>query len=211
MNRKQFMEILRSKLANVPESERQEAIEYYEDYLNDAGIQDDDIVPESIGDPESIVENIMQSLKDPDVDFINEEKVVKNPPISRVKAKFSSLSDTEVLLIIIIAILTSPIWGSIVLGAGGTLFGIAAGVVGVFIGFTAAGIGLIAGGIALVTSGIVLMTSFIAEGLLVTGIGLLFMGIGLMLSMGMIKCIIMFVKWIVSLVRKLIGSSKAIA
>ena len=37
MNRKQFMEQLERLLSDISEAERQEALEYYEGYFDDAG------------------------------------------------------------------------------------------------------------------------------------------------------------------------------
>mgnify|MGYP007010212161 CR=1 FL=1 len=41
MNRKQFMEELRQLLTGISEEERVEALQYYEDYFDDAGAENE--------------------------------------------------------------------------------------------------------------------------------------------------------------------------
>ena len=89
MNRREFMKSLREQLSDMLEDERNEALEYYEDYLDEAGINEDDIVPESLGTPEKIVENIKKSIQNPDEDFIREENVQNPPAVSTIKKKIS--------------------------------------------------------------------------------------------------------------------------
>ena len=62
MNRLEFMQKLEQALADVSEEERQEALQYYRDYLDDAGLTEADQVPESLGTPEKIAESIRGSV-----------------------------------------------------------------------------------------------------------------------------------------------------
>lgn len=202
MNRREFMKSLREQLSDMLEDERNEALEYYEDYLDEAGINEDDIVPESLGTPEKIVENIKKSIQNPDEDFIREENVQNPPAVSVIKKKISGLSNTEWILIIIIAVLTSPVWGSAVIGAGGVLIGIVAGIIGIFVGFGAAGIGMIAGGVACVVAGVITFPAAVGNGLLLCGVGAFLAGIGLLVTVGMINAMIIFVKWIMKICKK---------
>ena len=167
MNRREFMKSLREQLSDMLDVEREEALEYYEDYLNDAGISDDDIVPDSLGTPESIVENIKKSMQNPEVDFMQDEKHAENPPSSKVRKKMSNLSNTEWILIIVLLVVTSPVWGSVAIGAGGSVIGLVAGIAGIFIGMAALGIGLMAGGFACVVAGLTSLIGFPGEGLFI--------------------------------------------
>lgn len=52
MNRKQFMEQLERLLSDISEAERQEALEYYEGYFDDAGPENEGEVIRELGNRE---------------------------------------------------------------------------------------------------------------------------------------------------------------
>ena len=54
MNRAEFMKILRSELRRLPEDERNSALEYYEEYFDEAGPQKEQQVLENLGNPKKI-------------------------------------------------------------------------------------------------------------------------------------------------------------
>lgn len=62
MNRMEFMKILERQLLDLSESEREEALQYYEDYLNDAGIENEQEALEELGSPEHLAETIKAGL-----------------------------------------------------------------------------------------------------------------------------------------------------
>lgn len=62
MNRTEFMKILEQSLSVLSESEKEEALQYYEDYLNDAGIENEQEVMEELGAPELLAETIKAGL-----------------------------------------------------------------------------------------------------------------------------------------------------
>lgn len=62
MNRKEFMSRLESRLWNISPTEREEALQYYNDYLDDAGAENEQTVIETLGDPEKIAETIKKDL-----------------------------------------------------------------------------------------------------------------------------------------------------
>lgn len=64
MNRIDFMARLSLLLSDLPESERAEAVQYYEDYLNDAGVENEEEVLRSLGTPEELAASIREGLKE---------------------------------------------------------------------------------------------------------------------------------------------------
>lgn len=63
MNRKQFMEELGRLLAGISEEERVEALQYYEDYFDDAGVQNEQQVIEELGSPQKVASTICLNLE----------------------------------------------------------------------------------------------------------------------------------------------------
>ena len=80
MNRKEYMDRLEQLLLVLPIEEREEALQYYEDYFEDAGIPANGLVGLELGAPEEVAAKIaelkdvykkspeaIKSLKDPNV------------------------------------------------------------------------------------------------------------------------------------------------
>ena len=62
MNRQEFMERLENLLQNIPEQERVEAIQYYNDYFEDAGEENEQAVLDALGTPAQVAENIKRDM-----------------------------------------------------------------------------------------------------------------------------------------------------
>lgn len=62
MNRIDFMNQLESLLQNISPAEREEAIQYYNDYFDDAGEENEQSVLEALGSPVKVAENIKRDL-----------------------------------------------------------------------------------------------------------------------------------------------------
>ena len=63
MNRDGFMSQLESYLADISAAERGEALQYYNDYFEDAGPENEQSVIQSLGSPRKIAENIKAELR----------------------------------------------------------------------------------------------------------------------------------------------------
>ena len=63
MNRAQFMEQLKKLLSDISEEERQEALEYYESYFDDAGEDQEAEVIRELGSPGKVAAIIKEDLK----------------------------------------------------------------------------------------------------------------------------------------------------
>lgn len=64
MNRLEFMKELETLLSDISQSEREEAIQYYNDYLNDAGVENEQGVLDSLGTPQELARIIKEGLGD---------------------------------------------------------------------------------------------------------------------------------------------------
>lgn len=62
MTRAEFMQRLAELLSDVSPSEREEAIQYYNDYFEDAGAENEQAVLESLGTPEAVVKTMKAGL-----------------------------------------------------------------------------------------------------------------------------------------------------
>ena len=64
MDRAEFMRRLTELLYDVPPTEREEAIQYYNDYFDDAGLENESGVIASLGTPEELARTIKAGLND---------------------------------------------------------------------------------------------------------------------------------------------------
>lgn len=54
MNRQEFMKRLEELLQDISENEREEALQYYNDYFDDAGAENEAQIIEELGNPEQV-------------------------------------------------------------------------------------------------------------------------------------------------------------
>lgn len=64
MSRWEFMRRLEELLSDISPSEREEALQYYNDYLNDAGKENEKEVIEALGSPEEVAQIVRAGLMD---------------------------------------------------------------------------------------------------------------------------------------------------
>ncbi len=160
MDRKQFINELRSKLAVLSYEEREKAISYYEEYFDDAGTENEDNVIYELGDIERIAQEIIEnstskvnsvSINKFTVSNDNDNSYKDNNTSNNktntfyreeTKKEKQKLKPLYVILIIIGALACFPIVM--------TLFGLLLGLIGVIIGVVATAFGLVISGIAAV-------------------------------------------------------------
>ena len=218
MNRKVFRERLRECLADISAEEREDALTYYESYFEEAGVENEAQVIEELGSPEKVAENIKRDLleepqssiqapecmkKESSEDFSSED-FEKNEQYEEYEQKDKS---GRIAMIIVIAVLTFPIWITVA----ATLFGLIVAAFGVLFGCAAGGIaatvGLLISGVVLIGMGIGgCISGSIAAGILVTGAGFFVMAIGILLLICVVwicgRAVPACCRWIVNLCRK---------
>lgn len=263
MNRAEFMSRLAALLQDVPLAEREEAIQYYNDYFDDAGEGNEAGVIAALGSPEELAKSIKAGLADggssgefTESGFHSYEKKNENQIMSTDQCQngeqgsrqkqngtqssgqgfqgagqgggqnFQSdpywqekngggstygqqktdgdgtygqqryaggsgqqsslgrqpakpMTGGKIALIIVLAILLSPVWISVLGGIFGGGVGLLAGLLGIFIAFLVVGVVLTVVGIVLVIAGIIAIFSAPLGGLCLAGGGLIMIAVGL--------------------------------
>lgn len=165
MNKIEFMRQLDVLLVGLPIHEREEALQYYEDYFADAGEENEQAVIEALGSPAKVAENIKRDLSQsrgfeeyessqvaPDKEVgayrpVEEQTVPVSTPV--VVEKKSGLSGGIIALIVILCILASPLLLAIL----GVLIGVGAAWISVIATFGALAISLFTVAVVLVVLG----------------------------------------------------------
>ncbi len=178
MTRGEFLRELEYLLKDIPESDRADAIAYYNNYFDEAGIENEQKVIQELGSP---------------------EKVAKTMGVKSDTAK----KKTHWIIIILIAVLTFPLWVGIVAGLFGGLVALLAGVFGVTVGIFGSGAGLSIGGIVCLVVGVFRMVVSPLEGLATMGVGALLAAAGLLLLLLFAWLVI---RWIPELFRSIVNA-----
>ena len=161
MDRLEFMKQLESLLGDIPATEREEALQYYNDYFDDAGCDNEQEVLEALGSPERVAGNIKSDLNmnngnvqahanDRALILYGEETLDgASDNVSASGAEMlscdtsdsakdttsgSGLSNGMIVLIVVLCVLASPV-----------LIGIASGLIGGIVGIVAAWFSLMLG------------------------------------------------------------------
>lgn len=203
MNRQEFMNRLEYLLRSIPEEERADALAYYNDYFDEAGIENEYQVIQELGSPEQVAQTILSNVQQESFnrirqDYCSPEEGSKNTEKEHtyeytttnenwnahtvVEEKKKMSTPIKVLLIIVI-ILTFPLWIGVVGGLFGVLVGILGALFGIIVGFGGAAIGLVAGGVACILVSITQIAVVPAVALASIGVGALLVAVGLLLAL----------------------------
>ncbi len=195
MNKIEFMRQLDILLVGLPIHEREEALQYYEDYFADAGEENEQSVIESLGTPEKVAENIKRDLcqsrgfeeyepqkVEPGKEVgeyrpVEEQTVPLSTPV--VAEKKSGLSGGMITLIIVLCILASPI----LVGILGVAIGIGAAWISLIVAFAATAISLVVAAIVVVVIGVIGIVQNPLAGIGVIGCGLILAAVGILFLM----------------------------
>lgn len=191
MNRAEFMKRLQALLQDIPDAERKEALEFYENYFDDAGIENEQQVISSLGSPEKVANTIKDGLADETGsngsftengyrtydEPINSMAVKEQPNTKRkLKDRIRGLGTSGLILALILLIFALPILGPTFAAAVSVVCSIL--VTGVVLVFIVAIIGII-----LIVIGAVAFASAIGTLIVTPALGVILLGVAF-LSIG---------------------------
>lgn len=178
MNKEVFLLQLKQKLTVLSSEEREAALTYYEEYFNDAGIENEQSVINELGSVEKVANGILKenNYQLQDNNLKNDKYNDKNNEVNNN----SNVNYVIIALLIIFYAILAPVIIPIIFA-----------IIGVIVGFSFAGIGIVIAGFAVTIMGIVSMFLSPINGLLVLGAGLILLSVGVLLTTFMTNfCII---------------------
>lgn len=199
MNRVQFMEQLKKLLSDISEEERQEALEYYESYFDDAGEDQEAEVIRELGSPGKVAAIIKEDLKSSSQNYgeftengFQDERAdnERQMPQNRVDRGYHAErkgGKASVILVLILLVFISPLIKGAVGGVLGFIVALALLPFLVVFGIGAAVVGLFVAAVAVIGAGIGTCFTALPFGVLLVGIGLLLFALALV---GLV-----FLKW----------------
>ena len=187
MNRIDFMKQLESLLQNIAPAEREEALQYYNEYFNDAGEENEQAVLEALGNPAKVAENIKRDINgDPGCQKPQNRALVQyQQPFTSAQEppKKESMPAWAIVLIIFGVILLSPAALGITFGALGTLAGLIVAWFGLIFGFGVTAIVLLVVLVILLIAGVMCLWVDPLAGVAILGGGLVCGAVGLLFLM----------------------------
>lgn len=185
MDKSEFLRILEANLSDIPAEEREGAIRYYSEYIDDAG--GSEAIFDELGDPAELAKNIRNEEfpSDAEAKNVSAAKGTQSVPgmiMNETSGAVWGVSspDTSVKTSgmpvwgkILITVLTFPIW----IGPVSAAFGITVALIAVSVGF-------LLGGTGGLVFGIVISFRNLASGLLFSGAGILLVGLGGLCGVG---------------------------
>ncbi|WP_394273098.1 DUF1700 domain-containing protein [Butyricicoccus sp.] len=143
MNRNDFILRLEQALAGMPEEERRRAVEYYENYFDEAGPENEAEVLHTLGAPEKVAADILKEFRDVSSPAGSAENTGKTGQkgaesyAERAKKRFQTMDNGQKALVLVLAavavICVVPASVGIVGGIGGILIGLICAVATVFL------------------------------------------------------------------------------
>lgn len=201
MSKKEFLERLNELLQGISKEEREEAMEYYSSYFEDAGEKSDAVIIEELGSPEKVAEAVKADFSSSPTSYegsASQEDSYNNGTWQNQGTSFNTASEqkkpwsnktVKIVLLVILLIVAAP-----------AIMSLLSAVLGLFVGFLAlclafavvAVVGVLIGAFILI-KGLSLVAGATGVGLLLLGSGLLGIVIGIILFVAFIKfCIIVF-------------------
>ena len=168
MNKDQYLECLKNNLRNIPVEEVNNIIDYYMEYFEDAGVENEQIVIAELGKPELVASKIC-------ADYVIKDIESKNEPIKNVSQVKKGLSD---IWILILAICGFPIWFPLVIAVAAVAFSLVIAVFSIVFAFVVASIAIIGSGLIALIVGICVLFIHMPTGLATLGMACVAIGLG---------------------------------
>lgn len=232
MNRIEFMRQLAALLQDISVEERVEAMQYYNDYFDDAGTENEEDIIKELGSPAKVAAEVKAGLRSQDEEAFEYRETGytdtrferRDAPASRDgsgSAGYNS-EDTygdnarqtpprtnntlKIVLIILIVIVGLPILLPLGIVIISVLFALAVAAFAVFAALVACSVALVIAGVSVFCAGIMSLIPEIAIGLALVGAGLIITVIGVIGTVASVRlCVIVFpgiIRGIVWLCRK---------
>lgn len=210
MNRLEFMTELTALLQDMPKEEREEALQYYNDYFEDAGIERESAVIKELGSPKKVSDMLHADLKGQDEEnyeyretgyadtrFENCDHPAtrENKKNGSENAYYYAADHTEVaeqkpwtnkwlklILIILIICIGAPVVIPLAIGILALILGIIVTVVVAAVGILIAGVAIIVSGFIALFAGVPKLFVSVPAAFAYAGIGFLMIAIGAVIT-----------------------------
>lgn len=220
MTRTEFMKQLQVLLSDISENEREEALQYYHDYFDDAGPEEEARILRELGSPEQVARKIKAGLSDDASEFseqgYRDTRFTENgtAPAASPSTASESAEKTapkkernlwKILAIVLLCIILGPFVIPVGFGLLAVLFCLLLAVVLTVAAVLVSGIVIFIAGIFVIGVGLVQLFAVPALGIATVGAGCLLTALGILLSLALLwialKVVPVLVQGLVNLIK----------
>ena len=167
MTRKEYMEQLKKYLKRLPKEDYDNAIEYFSEYFDEAGAENEQQVMKELGEPKEAAGELLLNLL--------QETTTHSP----AKPK---RSPGKIILLAFLVLCASPVSLALLIGALGVLFAVVVVIAAVIFSLGVTCAATVAGGIMLAGFGATLIFKSVAAACMMVGGGFLMAGAGILIG-----------------------------
>ncbi|HPE38664.1 MAG TPA: DUF1700 domain-containing protein [Bacillota bacterium] len=193
MNKEQYISKLATHLRGMPKEDRDEAIAFYSEYLDDAGVENEEATIASLGTPRELARKIFIECVDKNyVEQVNSEDdresdineiATSDNRETETKTKKNNMSTVWVVLLAIFALPFSPIPIALSIVA----FAVLLSILITIYSCALSGAATVIAGIGTLILGFIVLFTDPINCILLFGLGILCIGIGLLLMVGFLE------------------------
>ena len=165
MDNLEYIERLKKKLRSLPPNELEDALQYYREYFDEAGPENEQKAIEELGSPEKAAAMIKANHAMRDME----------------KSKGSAKKSIKTVFIVILAVFASPVAIPIAVAIFAVMISIVVSLLAFFVSLFAAGIGAAAGGFLTFIAALFIIVESPATALLYAGLGMACASVGVAL------------------------------
>lgn len=219
MRKEEFLKELEALLQDISEQERLEALQYYRDYFDDAGSENEGKILEELGSPAKVAHTIKHDLGETEGEFtengfrdprfedsqsLSPKTASKEQNKEQHPAKGQKTNGWKIAFLILVCLLLMPILLPIGIAVLAVLAVLFIAIVAVAVGIGAAALALLIAGIAVVIVGIGKALLMPAAGVALAGVGLLLLAVGILAVVLIVWCCVKFLPWLIRGIVKLL-------
>lgn len=167
MTRNEYMEQLKKYLKRLPKEDYDNAIEYFSEYFDEAGAENEQQVMKELGEPKEAAGELLLNLL--------QETTTHSP----AKTK---RSPGKIILLAFLVLCASPVSLALLIGALGVLFAVVVVIAAVIFSLGVTCAATVAGGIMLAGFGATLIFKSVAAACMMVGGGFLMAGSGILIG-----------------------------
>lgn len=218
MNRRQFMNALERLLQDIPKNEREEALQYYNDYFDDAGEENENSVISELGSPEQVARTIREGMSGSSGEYTEngyeDSRFQDHQEMSADSRKTGQTADTrkragsnpwKIFCIILLCVILCPIIVPLGIGLLAVVIALIIAAICIIGGIGLIGFVPLLVGIATIVLGVIRLAAIPAVGFALLGIGCLVLALGILAALVtlwiFVKLVPGIIRGIVSLIR----------
>lgn len=188
MTKQEFLSQLASLLSDISFEEREEALSYYREYIEDAGLENEEAILNELGSPQKVAADIKKDIYQRTSytsDGTPDSMSASNATYTNTQnaAQQQKKSNANLILVLIIAVLLAPIWIPLGIAAVSVIFSAIISILSIGLGLGIAGIALLIAGVVVFAIGICNLFLSPFTGLLLIGISLILFALGIFFTL----------------------------